>query len=92
MYVYYFNSILTTSMKNRSDKEIILDFTSLTEYLKSGGIHPGFHFIENEASTALKLTMMTNNIKYQLFPTTNHRANNGDRSIQTFKNHFIAGL
>ena len=48
--------------------------------------------MDNEASTALKLTMTTMNIKYQLVPASNHRANNSERAIQTFKNHFIAGL
>ena len=79
-------------MKNRSDKEMIRDFISLTEDLKSQVIHPGFHFVDNKASTALKLTMTTMNIKYQLVPPSNHRANNAERAIQTFKNHFIAGL
>ena len=31
MYVYDFNTILTKAMKNRSDKEMIRDFTSLTK-------------------------------------------------------------
>ena len=71
---------------------MIRDFTSLTEDLKIRGIHSGFHFIDNEASTDLNITMTTMNIKYQLVPTSNHRANNAERAIQTFKNHFIAGL
>ena len=78
-YVYDCNAILTTAMKNRSDKETIRDFTSLTEDLKSRGINPGFHFMENEAYTALKLTMTTMKIKYQLVPPSNHRANNAER-------------
>ena len=52
MYVYYCNSILTTAIKNRSDKEIIQAFTELTIDLKSHGIKPGLHFMLNEASTA----------------------------------------
>ena len=92
MYVYDCNFILTKSMKNRSDKEMIRYFTSLTEDLKIRGIHPGFHFMDNEASTALKLRMTTMNIKYQLVPPSNHKGNNTERAIQTFKNQFIAGL
>ena len=41
-------------MKNRSDKEMIQDFTGLTTDFKSRGINPGFHVMYNEASTALK--------------------------------------
>ena len=46
--------------------------------------------MDNEASTALKMTMTTMGIKYQLVPPSNNRANNAERAIQTFKNHFIA--
>ena len=47
MYVYDFNAILTTAMKNRSDKCMILAFIELTEDVKSRGINPGFHFMDN---------------------------------------------
>ena len=47
MYVYECNAILTTAMKNRSDKEIIRVFASLTEDFKIRGINPGFHFMDN---------------------------------------------
>ena len=46
--------------------------------------------MDNEASIALKMTMTTMGIKYQLVPPSNNRANNAERAIQTFKNHFIA--
>ena len=89
MYVYYCNYILTTEMKNISDKDTIRAFTSLTEDLKIQGINPGFHFMYNKSSTTLKMTMNSMNIKYQLVPPSNHRANNTERYIQTFKKPFI---
>ena len=72
MYVYYCNSILTIARKNRIYKEMIIYLTSLTEDLKSGGLHPGLHFMDNEAYTALNLIMMTMDIKYELVPLSNH--------------------
>ena len=92
MCVYDYNSVLTTEMKNICDEEMVRDFIELTEDFKSCGINPGFHLMDNDASTALKTTMISMNIKYQLVPTSNHRANNAERAIQTFKNHFISGL
>ena len=71
---------------------MIRAFTELTEDLKIHGINPGFHFMDNEASKALKMTMETMDIKYQLVTPSKHRANNTERSTQTFKNHFISGL
>ena len=67
-------------------------FTSLTEDLKIRGTHPGFNFMDNEASTASDLNMTTMNIKYQLVPQSNQKANNKERAMQTSKNHFIAGM
>ena len=45
-----------------------------------------------EESTSLNMTMNSINIKYQLVPPRNHRANNVERVIQNFKKHFIEGL
>ena len=90
--MYDCNAILTRAMKNRSDKEILRASIDLTEDLKRRGINLGFHFMDNEAYTALKMTMTSMNIKYQLVLPRNHRSNNTERSIQNFKNHFIAVL
>ena len=78
MYVYDCNAILTTYMKNISDKELIQAFTDLTEYFICRGINQGFHFMDNEASTALKMTMTSMNTEYQLVPPDNHKANNAE--------------
>ena len=92
MYVYDCNTILTTATKNRSYKETIRALTSLSEDLKGRVITPGFYFMDNKASTALNLKMTTKNIKYKLVPPSNHRTNNAERAIKTFKNHFISGM
>ena len=92
MYIYGCNAILTTAMNNIIDKEMIQEFTELTEDLKIRRINPGFHFMDNETYTTFKMIMTFMNIKYQLVPPNNHKAKNTQRSIQTFKNHFIAGL
>ena len=46
-----------TAMNNRGDREMIRDFTELTTDIKSCVINPGLYFMENEASTSLKLTI-----------------------------------
>ena len=90
--MYDCNAILTTVMKNISDKEMIRAFTSLTEYLKIRGINPGFYFMDNEVCTVLKMKMTSINIKYQLVTPNIHIANNAERAIKTFKNHLISVL
>ena len=65
MYIYGCNAILTTSMNNIIDKEMIQEFTELTEDLKIRRINPGFHFMDNETYTTFKMIMTFMNIKYQ---------------------------
>ena len=83
MYVYDCNAIMM---------EILHAFTELRTDLKNRGFNPGFHVMDNEASTALKKRMSTMGIKYELVPPCNHIANYSTRSIQKFNNHFISGL
>ena len=89
MYVYGFNAILATAMKNRRDKEMIWAFIQITTDLKIHGIDPGFHFMDKKSSTALKMAMTSMGIKYQLVPPSYHRGNNAEREIHTFKKYFI---
>ena len=81
MYVYDCNTILTIATNNISKNEMIRALTPLTEDLKSRGFHPGFHFMDNEASTTLNLTTPTMNIKHHLLSPINHRTNNEERVI-----------
>ena len=63
-------------MKNRSDKEMIRAFTELTEDVKICVTNLGLHFVDNEASTALKMIMTNIKMKYQLASSSYHRAKN----------------
>eukprot|EP00957_Ditylum_brightwellii_P072973 5545216-Ditylum_brightwellii.AAC.1 len=48
--------------------------------------------MENEVSAALQRAIINKKIKLQLAPPHVHRRNAAERAIQTFKEHFIAGL
>ena len=92
MYVYNCNTILTTAINNIGDKDMIQNFTELTEDLKSRRINPGFHLMDNEAYTSLNIKMTSMNINYQLVPPSNHRSNNTERAIHDLRYYFIEGL
>ena len=47
---------------------------------------------DNEISTELKNAFKKYKIKYECVPPKIHRRNTAERAIQTFKNHFLAGL
>ena len=92
LYDYDSNAILVRPLRNRSAHEIHRVFTSVHTYLVIRGLRPHLHTLDNEASTILKEFLTAENVEYQLVPPHIHRHNSAERAIQTFKNHFIAGL
>ena len=86
------NAILVRPLRNRSAQEIQRVFTSVHAYLVAWGLRPRLHTLDNEASTSLKDLLTAEHVEYQLVPPHIHRRNSAERAIQTFKNHFIAGL
>ena len=92
LYDYDSNAILVRPLRNRSAHEILRVFTSVHTYLVTRGLRPRLHTLHNEASTILKEFLTAENVEYQLVPPHIHRRNSAERAIQTFKNHFIAGL
>ena len=48
--------------------------------------------MDNEISNELIEALKDNNTTYQLVPPYTHRRNLAERAIQTYKNHFKAGL
>jgi hypothetical protein len=92
LYDYDINIILSVPMKNRGDKEMVRAFDFLIQSLILRGLKPLLQHLDNEASLALWNYLTKQGITYQLAPPHIHRRNNVERAIQTFKNHFIAGL
>ena len=60
--------------------------------LRQAGENVNLWILDNEASFDLKSAMTKYKTTYQLVPPHTHRANAAERAIQTFKNHFKAGL
>jgi hypothetical protein len=92
IYDYDSNNVLSVPMKNRGDKDMVRAFDLLIQSLIICGLKPHLQRLDNEASLALRNYLTKQGIEYQLAPPYIHRRNNAERAIQTFKNHFIAGL
>ena len=58
----------------------------------TAGVTTKTWILDNEVSQELRGAMDKKSVKYQLVPPYSHRANAAERAIQTFKNHFKAGL
>ena len=91
-YDYDTNYIAVAPTKSRQGFEIRDTIISLIQKFKSSGNPPRLHILDNEASHALKSTLLKSKIDYQLVPPHVHRRNAAERAIQTFKAHFITTL
>jgi hypothetical protein len=79
-------------MKSRSASDLVNAYDSVHKELTIKGFKPKLQTLDNEASAALKNFFTAQNIHYQLVPPHCHRRNAPERSIRTFKEHFVAGL
>ena len=86
------NYIAVKPTKSRQGFEIRDTIISLIQKFKASGNPPRLHILDNEASHALKSTLLKSKIDYQLVPPHVHRRNAAERAIQTFKAHFITTL
>ena len=92
--VYNFdsNSIHVKPLKSRHDHDTIKAYEEIYTMLTNCGLKPKLHWLDNEASTALKSFITNQQTQYQLTPPHIHRCNAAELAIRTFKNHFISGL
>ena len=91
-YAYKPNAILVRPMKTRSDACMVGAYQEIYEYLESVGHKPSLNVTDNEASKAVQNYIKSKDVDWQLVEPDNHRVNAAERAIQTFKNHFLAGL
>ena len=64
----------------------------LYETLKNAGHAPKLYILDNELSTEFNQLLQKERTVVQPAPPHIHRINTAECAIQTFKNHFVAGL
>jgi hypothetical protein len=74
------------------DKEMVKAFEALICILTDRGLKPQLQRLENEAPRVLNIFLTSQEIDFQLTPPHMHQRNTTACAIQTFKNHFIAGI
>jgi hypothetical protein len=79
-------------MSNRGDKEMARAYSKLIQELIDHGFKPRLQRLDNECSQALRSLLHQHDIHFQVAPPHMHGRNSAEIAIQTFKNHFIAGL
>jgi hypothetical protein len=89
MSLFYMNTIATLSYLNHSKPD--KPWTSPPPG-PSYGFSPTLHILDNECSHVMKQAFAKHSVNFQLVPPHVHRRNAAERAIQTWKNHFSAGL
>jgi hypothetical protein len=79
-------------MKSRSASEWVKAYDHIHQEITAKGFTPKIQTLDNEASAALKHFFTANDVEYQLVPHHFHHRNAAEQAIQTFKEHFVAGL
>ena len=91
-YDYESNNILSEPIKSRTSLHIKDAYQKMRKLLCSRGLTPRTHVLDNECSKVMKEYMEEENETFKLVPPNLHQRNAVERAIQTFKNHFIAGM
>ena len=86
------NAVLVERLRNKTSGEIVAAYQIFVDRLKSAGFEPKMHILDNEISAGYKEAIRKNGMKYQLVPPNDHRRNSPEKTIQVFKDHFIAVL
>ena len=91
-YDYNSNNIPAEPIKQRTSLHINNAYQTMRKFLCIRGLTPKTHVLDNKCSKVLKEYMEEENETFQLVPPHLHQQNAAERAIQTFKNHFIAGM
>ena len=91
-YHYDGNCILGHAVKDRKATTLTAAWQLLHSTFAQAGVAPKTYVMDNEISAELLAALQAGNADYQLVPPHTHRRNLAERAIQTYKNHFKAGL
>jgi hypothetical protein len=92
LYHYETNAILALPIANLEGNTIFKEYKKQFEFLESKGHKIRLNVIDNQASCLIKQFLTKNKCDLLLVEPRNHCVNSPERSIQTFKDHFISGL
>jgi hypothetical protein len=87
------NYIDCEPMHDRTTNSLIEAYQNICKRWKQTGvIAPNWHILDNEAPEDFKHAIRENGCKVELVPPDIHRRNAAERTIQTFKGHYISTL
>ena len=91
-YHYDANYIYGLPMKDRKAATITKTWRIIHNKFSMAGAAPNTYILDNEISGEFIQALEEKELHFQLVPPHTHRRNLAERAIQTYKNHFKAGL
>ncbi len=91
-YIYNLNATLVHAMPCKNNAAMIAAFSNIFSTLAAHGYAPTLNVMDNKCSKVVEAHIKANKMNVHLVPPHNHCVNAAERSIATFKEHFIAGL
>ena len=88
MYDYAFNSILVHTIPTRTKRQLTLVYKACVEKVKSRGLTPKLHTLDNETSNKLQEFMAQEHIAYQFTPAGIHQRNLAERNSPNVQKPF----
>ena len=92
VYEYRSNAIIVKTLRDETDKSMVEAFQEVYEYLTEKGFKPKLNVMDNQCSRAVQKFIKSTGADIQLVNPDDHRVNAAERAIQTWKNHWIAGM
>jgi hypothetical protein len=79
------NYIFVKPMRSRLKEEMIRAYEKIINRMRLAGLGINKHTLDNEASDVFKQCIQQQQIQFKLAPPGNHRRNQAEHAIQTFK-------
>ena len=92
LYDYDANCILVKAIPDQNASTLVDAWTSTHARLTKNGHTTTTYIMDNECSADLRSAIQDAELHLELVPPHVHRRNAAERAIQTFKDHFLAGL
>ena len=69
------NAVLVEPTKNKTEDEMVETYQKMIDRLKTGGIFPKKHILDNEILAKYNKSIETNGMTWELVPVGMHRRN-----------------
>ena len=83
------NYIFSEPMRNRTEYQMLKTYDNFIMWMKTSWLGTKKHVLDNDISTKYKVAIKANGATHKLVPSGEQRRNIAEKSIQTYRNHFV---